>query len=478
MVSAVYDSVNKTGMLYIDGKLKASGVAIYSNFNAANITISESSGSCPSGNMPGAVDEVKIFNRPLTAPEILSEFYSTQVGLVAFFPFNGNADDASGNQNHGTVHNSVLANDRFGITDKAFLFEGTDSYIQGTNPGNNLPAGNSPRTISAWIKEYSFHPWGNNIFHYGTDQAAPTNFHLYTTDVIRVGNGYDFGVVAGSTSIVDATWHFVAGVYEGGSEHVAKVYVDGKLNNTGNLSSEPNTILGSNWKIGRFMTGSNNFDGKIDDLRIFSSALTDQEIENLYLSETTAPQLLKPEDISVVSGLTPLMEWSNINPDPEYTFELSAEPGFAQTLYQSKTSQPHVQLPEGLIEENVTYFWRVRASLNGETGPWSDTRSFSSVNTGIADLRPNQAKLTITPNPADNSGRITYCIPSSKTGLVMVSVEVINATGKSVRKLVDKKQNPGAYDLELNTKMLPDGVYYIKLLTENGTVTNKMVVVH
>lgn len=473
-VVAVYDGA--TQYIYVDGVLKNSIPFIYNTFNSANWALGGYNGC--NGGFNGKVDEIKVFNLALTGKEIQSMYDKSANDLVAYYPFNGNAEDASGNMNDGIVNNAILTTDRYGNPNAAYAFDGKDSFIEGTTPGYNLPQGNSPRTFVGWIKENSFHPWGNNIFHYGLDQAAPTNFHFYTTDVIRIGNGYDFGVVAGTTPVVDSTWHFVAGIYEGGTEHIAKVYIDGNLNNSGNLSSEPNTILGSNWKIGRFMTGANNFDGKIDDLRIYASALTDQEIKDTYLAETTAPQLLKPENLSTVSVLTPLIEWSGTIPDAEYTFQLSAEAGFSQILHQTKTSQLHVQLPEGLVEENVNYFWRVRTTLNGETGPWSDTRCFLFVKTGIADLQPNPARLIITPNPADYSGRITYCVPSSKAGMVMVSVEVINSTGRSVRKLVNQQQYPGAYNLELNTKMLPAGVYFVKLLTENGVTTSKMVIVH
>ena len=64
-----------------------------------------------------------------------------------------------------------------------------DSYVEGINPGNNLPVGNSPRSFSAWIKNYQYNQWGSNIFHYGTAQPAPTNFHFLLTDVLGLGNG-------------------------------------------------------------------------------------------------------------------------------------------------------------------------------------------------------------------------------------------------------------------------------------------------
>ncbi len=47
-------------------------------------------------------------------------------GLVACYPFNGNADDESGNGNHGTVYSAILTDDRFGNMNSAYSFNGND----------------------------------------------------------------------------------------------------------------------------------------------------------------------------------------------------------------------------------------------------------------------------------------------------------------------------------------------------------------
>src|SRR5277367_6826618 len=71
-------------------------------------------------------------------------------GLVAYYPFNGNANDASGNGNNGTIHGGVvLAPDRFGSNNSAFTFNGVDGYIDIGNPVGNSPAS---LTETAWVK--------------------------------------------------------------------------------------------------------------------------------------------------------------------------------------------------------------------------------------------------------------------------------------------------------------------------------------
>ncbi|OIN60058.1 hypothetical protein BLX24_04195 [Arsenicibacter rosenii] len=50
-------------------------------------------------------------------------------GLVAYYPFNGNANDESGNNRHGTVHDATLTTDRFGNANKAYAFDGVNDWI-------------------------------------------------------------------------------------------------------------------------------------------------------------------------------------------------------------------------------------------------------------------------------------------------------------------------------------------------------------
>jgi len=56
--------------------------------------------------------------------------YETSPGLVGWWPFNGNANDVSGNGNNGTVNGATLTTDRFGTANKANSFDGIIDYIQ------------------------------------------------------------------------------------------------------------------------------------------------------------------------------------------------------------------------------------------------------------------------------------------------------------------------------------------------------------
>ena len=72
-------------------------------------------------------------------------------GLVAYYPFNGNANDESGNGNHGVNYGATLTTDRFGNANSAYSFDGVDSYIAIDSIASHL-ANTGTGTISLWFK--------------------------------------------------------------------------------------------------------------------------------------------------------------------------------------------------------------------------------------------------------------------------------------------------------------------------------------
>ncbi len=77
-------------------------------------------------------------------------------GLVAYYPFNGNANDASGNGNNAVFNNATLTSDRLGVPNSAYYFNGVDNYIR-------IP--NSPSIIPRIKSHYAFllSQWGSTV---------------------------------------------------------------------------------------------------------------------------------------------------------------------------------------------------------------------------------------------------------------------------------------------------------------------------
>ena len=88
--------------------------------------------------------------KALTIPVLAQAFLDN--GLVAYYPFTGNANDASGNGNNGTVIGATLTENMFGASNAAYAFDGISNYIE-------VPAfsqTNNSFTMSLWLKAYSW----------------------------------------------------------------------------------------------------------------------------------------------------------------------------------------------------------------------------------------------------------------------------------------------------------------------------------
>ena len=92
--------------------------------------------------------------------------YVPSNGLVGYWPFTGNANDLSGNNNNGAVNGATLTTDRFGNVNQAYSFDGSSNRIQ-INPNNPFQNNTS---ISVWF--YSSNITGGPFVHIGQDNGS------------------------------------------------------------------------------------------------------------------------------------------------------------------------------------------------------------------------------------------------------------------------------------------------------------------
>jgi len=212
-----------------------------------------------------------------------------QQGLVAYYPFCGNANDESGNGNNGTVNGATLTTDRFGNANSAYSFDGNNHYINILPSNTNLfPVGNSIRTVAFWTKfvmgGHSFY-WGEDNSQYG----GAFDLQIDSTGLIFDGNFNNGNLIY---SLLPNFWYQICIVYEG--SNIIKCYLNG--NYIGNIIIWQNL---STQSIGHYCIGTkfdtfNNFqhpfDGVLDDMIIYNRALSVSEIQQLYSLGNTNSQ--------------------------------------------------------------------------------------------------------------------------------------------------------------------------------------------
>jgi hypothetical protein len=228
-------------------------------------------------------------------------------GLIGYFPFNGNANDQSGNANNGAVFGATLTSNRFGVPETAYQFNGTDNYIAANAP--NLPTVAEPRTVSLWAKAQTLSN-GVCLIFWGTGQNREGFGIIINPPYTWQGQTWGGGDDVNSGVVVDTNWHQIVVVYSGS---VLSISIDGAQKGT--LSESINTPL-SPLTIG----GNTNanalqfFSGAISDVRIYDRALSPQEVSALFAAESSVTSgivLLPAITIQGVVGMSYSIEYTS-----------------------------------------------------------------------------------------------------------------------------------------------------------------------
>ena len=325
--------------LYVDGALAATPVteSIGAVVNLYHTLIGSSNGHDgnvnPIYDYKGTIDDARIYNRTLSAAEIV-KLYNTTIGnhvstslagpdglsrgLVGWWTLDGKdtkwdtgvTNDMSGNGNNGAlIGMSTTTSIVEGKIGQAVSLSGDPSvYVGGGNPASlNLV---NTGTISAWVK-YTSTTFGcifanedlwNGVGGYGMCVDEDDSNTGTIGILIDQGGAYE-GV--NSAPHNDNKWHLVTATFDGS---FIRIYVDGKSDAT--PVTQVSTSLSTNsygFKIGRNANDQGPsfgaFTGLIDDVRIYNRALSAAEISKLY--NTTAGSKIQaslPGPNSVSSG--------------------------------------------------------------------------------------------------------------------------------------------------------------------------------
>ncbi|WP_243347479.1 LamG domain-containing protein [Parabacteroides sp. FAFU027] len=215
-------------------------------------------------------------------------------GLVAYYPFNGNANDESGNLNTGVVKGATLCFDRLGNSNSAYLFNGSSNYIT-TESAPNLNIQNS-FSIALWFKtsdpdvvkdgtSLGMLVSRNGTVYQRSFQVALANSYGMGAGirsyVFNTNDGYVLAEYPTAAKYYDNKWHNLVSVYNK-STGTVKIYVDKVLINETYIGKVDVEQCSVPLNIGCYSNERGFYSGAIDDVRIYNKALSSFELKYLY----------------------------------------------------------------------------------------------------------------------------------------------------------------------------------------------------
>jgi len=222
--------------------------------------------------------------------------YVPQNGLVGWWPFNGNANDESGNGNHGTVNGATLTADRFGNVNQAYGFDGVDDSISVISSANIQLTSSNILSIECWFYNFNSPVYGGALiskYQNGTPINSSIALVSYSNNLIQIGgNGTQpFPTIP----YISNQWNQIVLLYNIPNPGNVKVYLNGSYLTTLNIPLNPSPN-NSPLKFGATDCPVNDpncnfYSGSLDDIGIWNRALTECEIQDLYHAQLNSASL-------------------------------------------------------------------------------------------------------------------------------------------------------------------------------------------
>ena len=230
----------------------------------------------------GSIDDIRIYNRALSYQEIL-QLYNPSItqGLVAHYPFSGNANDSSGNGNDGTLNGVTFASNNT-MTFAQFT---STSYINVPDNSTFDFSNASGVTIATWIRQEQSTS-GDILRKMGTSGSSDDEYGLWLSSTGQISGGLNGPgqqkILQAKSSLSLNTWTHVVFMWNKVDSKIS-FYINGILdtitNSTITSIQNTNAVL----RIGAWVQSYlNSFTGSIDDIRIYNRALSYEEIQILY----------------------------------------------------------------------------------------------------------------------------------------------------------------------------------------------------
>jgi len=195
-------------------------------------------------------------------------------------------------------------------------------------------------------------------------------------------------------------------------------------------------------------------------------------------SAPNTPNLISPPNFALNQSRTPTLIWDSVLTATSYKIQISTISNFGIIIDSANVTNNHqYTVPTGKLFDNITYFWRVNASNQYGSSPWSTVWRFTVNPTGfvlIESVIPSEYNLYPNfPNPFNPTTKIKFDIPKQSFS----TIEIFDVLGKQIDKIFEGNLFPGKYETTWNASKYNSGIYFVRLVSKDYTHTKKMLLI-
>jgi len=406
----------------------------------------------------GAMDDLQIYSRALSASEVFHLYGGTQATPNIQFTFTGNTSDALGTSTFSTPSGTGLNNDRFNTANRALYMNNSGSVLSGAWSANT-PTGNNARTISFWFKrsQSDF----QELFVYGAS-GANNCFGLYVTAngsfvnyITQNSTTYTNMSFSSNQSIVPDSWHHITVVY---TQDSSKIYRNGVQIGAAEFAGTL-TTGSTNFLLGKVLTTSQNpFQGTIDEIKIYNVALSPAEIANQY---TTTLPLIMGYFTGQLKNNKALLNWTSLSEQNTSHFDIEysnngndfTKVHSVNAAGNSNTTKQYSY--EHSINNAAVHYYRLKMTDKDGSFTYSNVVKLNNNKTVKTEVYPTVTSTTLNVNITAEQHKVA-------------TLQIISSDGRVLQQQTLNLQQ-GTQNKTLNVSQLQNGMYFLIIKDNQNT---------
>ena len=397
--------------------------------------------------------------------------YVPKDGLVGWWPFNGNANDESGNGNNGTVNGATLTADRNGKTNSAYSFDGTSNKIE---IQSNKLFDFQKFTIHTWIqspnnkiqKIISRTNWNssNENFSLWNNQSS-TGISVKKNSNCSPGKGWNH-FSSNFNNAYTNKWSNLICTYNG---QKLIFFLDGKKIDSMNMIAPLDICENSNIRFGAWWSSDPSwFKGQLDDIAIYNRALSNQEVKQLY-EGCTKETAISSSFNSVVYTSNSALNLSATPSGGTFNGEAVTNNAFEPSKAKLGKNQVKYNFKNSTGCADSTNFTMILVDTLGNKCSTYDTLKIKvQLTTGVK--AGQQTSMNVYPNPASE---LLIIEANDIQALSGYRYKIVDLQGKEVYNALTTSSRT-----EISLKSIgAKGMYILQIVDEKGvSIENKKIV--